>query len=114
MTTGRARAITASGGAWVALTAVLNLGVHFQLWNHLLAGSVIAVVGIVLARRWEWDGVVATLLGAWMLAAGLTPGGHARFPVVWINLPAGILVAAAAITASLGVKVPWGGASPTP
>jgi sulfite exporter TauE/SafE len=103
----KVRGLTAAVGVWVALTAVLHLGSQLQQWSHILAGALIALVGAVLARRWEWDGVVAMPVGVWLLVAGITRGGHAGLPVTWINLPAGVLVSGACIAALLDIDVPW-------
>jgi len=103
----KARGLTAMAGVWVVLTAVLHLGPQLQQWSHLLAGGLISLAGVRLARSWEWDGVVATLVGMWLLIAGLTRGGHAGLPVTWINIPAGVLVSGASIAAMLRIDVPW-------
>jgi hypothetical protein len=103
----KVRGLTAAVGVWVALTAVLRLGPQLQQWSHLLAGALIALVGALLALRWEWDGVVAMPVGVWLLIAGITRGGHAGLPVTWINIPAGVLVSAASIAAMLDIEVPW-------
>jgi len=92
---------------WVAASAVLNEGARYQLWIHVAAGAAITGSGLLLLRQRQWDGRVAAILGGWLLIAGLTPGGHERLPVVWINLPAGILVTGAVIVAALRIRMPW-------
>lgn len=87
-------------GLWLALTAFLTLGQQGNLWDDLIVGSIVAVVGFLMIRGDKaWQGWLSGLLGLWMIFAAFVPDLVAGSGLMWNNLLVGFLIASAGFAA---------------
>jgi len=86
-------------GLWLALTGFLGLGQVGNLWDDLIVGTVVAIVGFWMTGDKSWQGWVAGLLGLWMLVAAFIPDLVAGAGLTWNNLVVGLVIAAAGFAA---------------
>lgn len=83
-------------GLWIALAAFLQFGHQGDLWNDLLVGTVVLILGITLAAEATWIAWTVGVLGAWLIVAAFLPSLHSGAGIVWNNLIIGLGVAGVA------------------
>jgi len=86
-------------GLWLALTAFLGLSQVGNLWDDLIVGTVVAVVGFLIKGDKSWQGWLAGLLGLWMIVAAFIPDLVTGAGLTWNNLVVGLLIASAGFAA---------------
>ncbi|GMR14320.1 MAG: hypothetical protein BMS9Abin29_2569 [Gemmatimonadota bacterium] len=86
-------------GLWLALAGFLALGQSGNLWDDVIVGTVVAVVGFMMIGETPWQGWLSGLLGLWVIIAAFIPTLLAGSGLVWNNLLAGFLIAAAGFAA---------------
>jgi SPW repeat-containing protein len=84
---------------WLALTPFLGLGQAGNLWDDLIVGTVVAIVGFWMKGDRSWQGWLAGLLGLWMIVAAFIPDLVAGAGLTWNNLVVGLVIAAAGFAA---------------
>ncbi len=90
-------------GLWIALSAFLQFGHQGDLWNDLLVGTVVLILGITLAAQVTWSAWTVGVLGGWLIVAAFLPTLHSGSAILWNNLIIGLGVAGVAAV-SVGGK----------
>lgn len=86
-------------GLWLALTGFLGLSQVGNLWDNLIVGTVVAVVGFAIVGERPWQGWLSGLLGLWMIVAAFVPTLVTGAGVMWNNALVGLVIAAAGFAA---------------
>jgi hypothetical protein len=87
-------------GLWVALAGIIGFTPTFTLWDNLIAGVIIAGIGLSMTRRSASRGWITAVLGAWVLIAGFIPALEYGSALLWNNLVVGFAIAVAAVASS--------------
>jgi sulfite exporter TauE/SafE len=81
-------------GLWLIVTAFLGFGSSGNLWNDLIVGIIVAILGYSITKPKGWQGWIAFILGLWLIIVGLFIGGlRVGGGALWNNLIVGIIVA---------------------
>ncbi|MFV1986915.1 MAG: SPW repeat protein [Gemmatimonadota bacterium] len=83
-------------GLWVAASAFMGFGAQGYLWNNLLAGLLVLVLGIPLIVEMKWEAWVVGGLGLWLMVAAFVPGLVQGAALSWNNTLVGLIIATAA------------------
>lgn len=87
-------------GVWLIVAVFLTLGETAYVWSNVIAGAVIAVVGLVGERGpWAW---ASTVLGVWTFVAAFIPPLITGTGLLWNSIIVGALVLVAAL--AMGVE----------
>jgi hypothetical protein len=89
-------------GLWLALTGFLGFTPQGNLWDALIVGTIVAIVGFVgllIKGDKRWQGWLSGLLGLWMIFAAFVPDLVAGSGLMWNNLLVGFLIASAGFAA---------------
>ena len=70
-------------GLWTIVAGIIGLGLTGNVWNDWIVGLIVALVGFSMTATAPANGVVAGLLGLWLIASSFIPelraGSGARF-----------------------------------
>jgi len=83
-------------GLWLIVAAFLNFGSTGNLWNDLIVGLVVLILGFGILKQKPWQAWVAIILGLWMVLVGLfIPSLRIDQSYLWNDLIGGVLIAVA-------------------
>lgn len=86
-------------GLWLVLAAFLKLTPAGNLWDNLIVGVVVAIVGFLMISKKSWQGWTSGLLGVWLIIAAFIPSLQTHTGNLWNDLIVGVVVAIAGFAA---------------
>lgn len=86
-------------GLWLILAAFLNFSAVGNLWDNLIVGVVVVIVGFLMVSKKSWQGWLSVVMGVWLVIAAFIPGLQAHTGNLWNDLISGIIVAIAGFAA---------------
>jgi len=95
---------TGTLGVWLVIEAFLRFSPRGNLWNDLLVGLIIAVVGMLMTDRKPWQGWISSTIGFWLILAAFIPSMQALHGNMWNALLSGVVLAICGFTALIGGK----------
>lgn len=82
-------------GLWLIVAAFLNFSPKGNLWDNLIVGIIVAVLGFWIVKPKPWQGWLAGIVGILLIIAAFIPSLQVHSANLWVDLIAGILVAIA-------------------
>ena len=82
-------------GIWLIVAAFLTFSPAANLWDNLIVGIIVGVVGALMIAKKAWQGWTGLILGVWLVIAAFIPALQVHTPNLWNDLIVGILVAIA-------------------
>jgi len=82
-------------GVWLIVAAFINFTPVVNLWDNLIVGIIVAIVGALMIGKKTWQGWTSLILGVWLIVAAFIPGLRVHAPNLWNDLIVGVLVAIA-------------------
>ncbi len=70
-----------------------------NMWNDIIIGIIVAVVGFMMIREHAWQGWTAGILGIWWIIAGFIPPLTTGAGNIWNDIIVGVIVAIAGFAA---------------
>ena len=86
-------------GLWLILAAFLNFSTVGNLWDNLIVGAIVIIVGFLMVSKKSWQGWLSVIMGVWLAIAAFIPGLQAHTGNLWNDLISGIIVAIAGFAA---------------
>ena len=86
-------------GLWLFIAAFLNMSPVGNLWDNLIVGLVVGIVGFMIVKPKPWQGWLAGILGIWLIIAAFIPSLQAHVANLWNDLITGILLMVAGFAA---------------
>jgi hypothetical protein len=86
-------------GFWLFITAFLGFSANGNLWNDLIVGIAVAVVGFAMVQEKSWQGWTSGILGLWLIIAAFIPNLVGGAGLVGNNIIVGLAVAIAGFAA---------------
>ncbi len=79
-------------GAWLFIEGLIHFTRGFTLWDNLIVGIIVAILGFSMVNKKAWQGWLCGIVGVWLIIAAfipglLTGGGH-----LWNGIITGVLV----------------------
>jgi len=90
-------------GTWLVIAAFLNFTPTGNMWNNLIVGIIVAIVGFAMIKEKGWQGWTSGILGLWLIVAAFIPALKEQTPNLWNDLITGLIVAIAGY-AAIGKK----------
>ena len=75
--------------------AILGVGRQGNIWNDLIIGVIVALLGFALARVAPAHGIVSGIVGLWLIISAFVPGLHVGSDARWNDVVAGVVLAIA-------------------
>ena len=82
-------------GIWLIIAAFLNFSTTGNLWDNLIVGAIVAIVGFLMIGKKAWQGWTAVIFGIWLVIAAFIPSLQAHTGNLWNDLIVGIIIAIA-------------------
>lgn len=82
-------------GLWLIIAAFLHLSPAGNLWDNLIVGVIVAIVGYLMVSKKSWQGWLSVVMGVWLIIAAFIPALQLHTANLWNDLIVGILVAIA-------------------
>lgn len=82
-------------GIWLVIAAFLNFSPTGNMWDNLIVGIIVGVLGFTMIKTKAWQGWLSGIVGIWLIIAAFIPSLQAHTGNLWNDLIAGILVAIA-------------------
>ncbi len=80
-------------GLWLIVAAFLGFGENAAMWNNLLVGIVVAIVGYNMLENLQWQNWVSMIVGIWLIISAFIPDLRVGDAFMWNAVITGILVA---------------------
>lgn len=80
-------------GLWLMVAAFLGFDPTVNLWNNLLVGLIVAIVGYTLVKKKPWQAWVSMVVGVWMIIAAFIPSLTSGQGYLWNDLISGLVIA---------------------
>ena len=87
-------------GLWGIVAPFILKTASLNMWNDIIVGALVAVVGFLLSSKRSWQGWLALAAGAWCYP-GFIPALRTGQGNLWNDIIVGLVVAAAGLL-SLG------------
>ena len=82
-------------GTWLVVTAFLSFSPTGNMWNNLIVGLIVGIIGFAMIKEKPWQGWTAGIVGTWVFIAAFIPALQLHMPNLWNDLLSGILIAVA-------------------
>ncbi len=79
-------------GIWLFIAAFLNLGAKGNLWDDLIVGIIVAVVGYLMIKEKPWQAWLSIIVGIWLIIAAFIPSLVVGAGNMWNLIISGVLV----------------------
>lgn len=79
-------------GIWLVIAAFLNFAPTGNMWDNLIVGIIVGILGFTMVKVKPWQGWLAGIVGIWLIIAAFIPGLQAHTGNLWNDLISGILV----------------------
>lgn len=80
-------------GLWLIVAAFLGFGATTGMWNNLLVGLIVAIVGYNMYESLQWQNWVSMIVGIWLIISAFIPEMRVGDAFMWNALITGILAA---------------------
>lgn len=80
-------------GLWLITAAFLKFGSTANLWNNLLVGIVVAIIGYTIIKQKKWQSWTCMLMGIWMIIAAFIPSLKIDQGYLWNDVISGTIIA---------------------
>ena len=82
-------------GTWLVIAAFLSFTPTGNMWDNLIVGLIVAIVGFMMIKEKPWQGWIAGVIGVWVFIAAFIPALQLHNANLWNDLLSGILIAIA-------------------
>jgi len=82
-------------GTWLVVAAFLSFSPTGNMWNNLITGLIVGIIGFVMIKEKSWQGWTAGIVGALVFITAFIPALQLHNANLWKDLIAGILIAVA-------------------
>lgn len=82
-------------GLWLIIAAFLNMAPSAVMWDNLLVGLIIAIVGILMIKEKPWQGWLGAISGTLLFLAAFIGSLQTGAGYLWTDLILGTLAAVA-------------------
>ncbi len=82
-------------GTWLFIAAFLNFGATGNMWDNLIVGIIVAIVGFAMIKEKAWQGWTAGIMGLWLIIAAFIPALQLTTGNMWNDAISGIIIAIA-------------------
>lgn len=79
-------------GLWLFIAAFTNFGPTGNLWNDLLIGIIVGILGFTMIKKASWQGWTSGILGIWLIIVAFIPGFQVGAGNLWNALIVGVLL----------------------
>ena len=86
-------------GTWLIIAAFLNFTPAGNMWDNLIVGIIVAIVGFMMVKDKAWQGWTAGILGVWLVIAAFIPVLQQTTGNMWNDLITGLIIAIAGYAA---------------
>jgi hypothetical protein len=80
-------------GVWLIVAGIIGLRPAGNLWNDLIVGIIVAIVGFSMARTGQ--GILCGVLGLWMILSAFIPSLRIGAGARWDDIIVGVILAIA-------------------
>ncbi|MFO7853505.1 MAG: SPW repeat domain-containing protein [Bacteroidota bacterium] len=91
-------------GLWLMVAAFLGFSPTVNLWNNLVVGLIVAIVGYTFVKQKPWQAWVCMVFGVWMIIAAFIPSLTSGQGYLWNDLISGLIIAIGGFGALGGAK----------
>jgi hypothetical protein len=81
-------------GLLLMAAGIMGVGRHGNIWNDLIIGVIVALLGFAQARLAP-RGLVSGIVGLWLIISSFIPGLRVGAGARWNNVTAGVILAIA-------------------
>lgn len=60
-------------GVWLFIAAFLNFPKMGNMWDDIISGIVVAIIGFLMIKPKPWQGWTVAIMGIWLIIAGFIP-----------------------------------------
>jgi hypothetical protein len=92
-------------GLWLIIAAFLGFDSTVNLWNDLLVGIIVAVIGYTFVKQKPWQAWVCLVVGVWLIIAAFIPSLVSGQGYLWNDLISGVIIAIGGFGALGGAKM---------
>ncbi len=82
-------------GTWLVIAAFLNFNPTGNMWDNLIVGLIVAIVGFMMIKEKSWQGWTSGIIGVWVFISAFIPSLQLHNANMWNDLLSGILIAIA-------------------
>jgi hypothetical protein len=82
-------------GLWLIVAGFIGLGATGNVWNDLIVGFVVAILGFTMAGTAPAQGVITGILGLWLIVSAFIPALRLGVGARWDDIGVGIILAIA-------------------
>lgn len=86
-------------GLWLITAAFLKFDSTANLWNNLLVGLIVAIIGYTILKQKKWSSWTCMIMGGWMILAAFIPSLTIDEGYVWNDAISGTIIAIGGFTA---------------
>ena len=86
-------------GTWLIVAAFLNFIPVGNMWDNLIVGIIVAIVGFMMVKDKAWQGWTSGILGVWLIIAAFIPALQQTTGNMWNDLIVGVIIAIAGYAA---------------
>lgn len=91
-------------GTWIFVAGFLNFSATGNMWDNLIVGIIVAILGFLMIKPKPWQGWVAGIMGVWLIIAAFIPTLQTGSGNMWNEVISGVIIAIAGYGA-IGGKV---------
>ena len=82
-------------GLWLIIAAFLKFSATGAMWDNLIVGLIVTIVGMVMIKEKPWQGWLGTISGLLLFIAAFIKSLQTGAGYMWTVLILGILIAIA-------------------
>jgi hypothetical protein len=79
-------------GLWLIAAAFLKFDSAVNLWNNLLVGLIVGILGYTIIKQKIWQSWTCMVLGVWMIIAAFVPSLTIDKGYLWNDIISGIII----------------------
>lgn len=82
-------------GTWLFIAAFLNFSPTGNMWDNLIVGIIVAILGFAMVKEKAWQGWTAGIVSVWLVIAAFVPSLQLTTANMWNDVISGLLIAIA-------------------
>ncbi len=82
-------------GLWLIIAAFLKFSATAVLWDNLIVGIIVGIIGILMIKEKPWQGWLGTIVGILLIIAAFIKSLQTGAGYLWTDLILGVLAAIA-------------------